>query len=172
MTPNAEADRFGLRDTAIVIGVATAAAIGAAPFAAWIVKESIIKELLKAIVSGGLISVATLAAEGSLQRQRARHGGESKQIADNTVSQPDSSTATPEVGAETRPDAGNQRKQGRFKKPRRTRIPDVTDARVEKIPRANGGPNVEDVVDANETKAPSPVDELRHKGLDDGLDYS
>ncbi|MBU2670971.1 hypothetical protein KOI35_46485 [Actinoplanes bogorensis] len=43
--PHPEPDPMGFRDTAIVIGVATAAAIAAAPLGAWLVKELTVNAL-------------------------------------------------------------------------------------------------------------------------------
>lgn len=68
--PDPETSAF--RDTAIVIGIATAAAIGVAPVAAWVVHEAVVKELVKAAVSGVFVGVATLAAERLIHKRRRR----------------------------------------------------------------------------------------------------
>jgi hypothetical protein len=68
MEDQGDPETSAFRDAAIVIGVATAAAIAIAPVAAMAVNELVIKELTKAVVSGVFVGVATVAAEGALAR--------------------------------------------------------------------------------------------------------
>lgn len=96
------------RDAAIVIGVATVAAIGIAPIAAWVVKEAIVKELVKAAVSGLFVGVATAAAEGAL----ARHHRHAATVTTDTARESVSSTQ------DIPPQA-----QGREPRPRRFIVP-------------------------------------------------
>jgi hypothetical protein len=56
-------DSHGFRETAMVIGVATVASIAISPFAAFLVHDAVIKELVKTAVSSAFAGVATLAAE-------------------------------------------------------------------------------------------------------------
>jgi hypothetical protein len=68
-------DPLEFRDTAIVIGIATVASIAVAPLAAWAVHEAMVKELVKAAVTGLFVGAATVAAEGLFERRRQRAEG-------------------------------------------------------------------------------------------------
>jgi hypothetical protein len=66
----ADEESSAFADTALLIGISTAAAILIAPFGAWLVAESIIKELIKASVGALFVGMATTAAEFVIGRRR------------------------------------------------------------------------------------------------------